>query len=91
MGTHLNCLTNICCGYSLELPHRGNSNDYPQHVFSDSFRIMKIANILAIGKDALPTAILTVRIQISLWVTAVDWGKLICYSQTLIRLRGCYS
>ena len=25
---------NICCGYSLEAPHRGASNEYPQHVFS---------------------------------------------------------
>ena len=22
---------NICSGYTLELPHRGDSNDYPQH------------------------------------------------------------
>ena len=26
--------TNICCGYSLEVPHRGASNEYPQHIFS---------------------------------------------------------
>ena len=25
---------NICCGYSLEAPQRGASNDYPQHMFS---------------------------------------------------------
>ena len=24
---------NICCGYSLEVPQRGTSNEYPQHVF----------------------------------------------------------
>ena len=24
---------NICCGYSLELPRRGHSNEYPQHMF----------------------------------------------------------
>ena len=23
---------NICCGYSLEVPHRGTSNEYPQHM-----------------------------------------------------------
>ena len=23
----------ICCGYSLEVPHRGASNEYPQHMF----------------------------------------------------------
>ena len=25
---------NICCGYSLEVPHAGTSNEYPQHMFS---------------------------------------------------------
>ena len=25
---------NICCGYSLEAPRRGASNEYPQHTFS---------------------------------------------------------
>ena len=24
---------NICCGYSLEVPPRGASNEYPQHMF----------------------------------------------------------
>ena len=24
----------ICCGYSLEVPQRGTSNEYPQHTFS---------------------------------------------------------
>ena len=24
---------NVCCGYSLEAPRRGASNEYPQHVF----------------------------------------------------------
>ena len=24
---------NICCGYSLEAPRRGASNEYPQHMF----------------------------------------------------------
>ena len=24
---------NICCGYSLELPFQGNSNEYPQLIF----------------------------------------------------------
>ena len=28
---------NICCGYSLEVPHRGTSNEYPQHMFSRSY------------------------------------------------------
>ena len=25
---------NVCCGYSLEAPHPGASNEYPQHIFS---------------------------------------------------------
>ena len=25
---------NICCGYSLEAPRGGTSNEYPQHMFS---------------------------------------------------------
>ena len=25
---------NICCGYSLEVPQRGASNEYPQHMYS---------------------------------------------------------
>ena len=25
---------NICCGYSLEVPQNGTSNEYPQHMFS---------------------------------------------------------
>ena len=25
---------NICCGYSLEAPQQGASNEYPQHMFS---------------------------------------------------------
>ena len=25
---------NKCCGYSLEVPHQGTSNEYPQHMFS---------------------------------------------------------
>ena len=24
---------NICCGYSLEVPLQGTSNEYPQHMF----------------------------------------------------------
>ena len=27
---------NIDCGYSLELPHRGSSNEYPQSMFLSS-------------------------------------------------------
>ena len=36
---------NICCRYSLEVPHWGTSNEYPQHTFS--WRNMKIIFFLA--------------------------------------------
>ena len=29
---------NICFGYSLEAPHRGTSNEYPQHMFSSRIK-----------------------------------------------------
>ena len=33
VGTHWNCLyKDICCRYTLKLPHRGNSNVYLQHM-----------------------------------------------------------
>ena len=43
---------NICCGYSLEVPQRDASNEYPQHMFSsrnkkDSiFRMKKVPYLL---------------------------------------------
>ena len=33
MSTHNICFSNICCGYSLEVPPWGTSNEYPQHMF----------------------------------------------------------
>ena len=33
-----------CCGYSLELPYRGDSNEYPQHMFYGE--ISKIISLL---------------------------------------------
>ena len=33
MGTRKNCLGNIDCGYTLEPPRRGGSNEYPQSMF----------------------------------------------------------
>ena len=36
---------NICCGYSLEAPQRGASNEYPQHIFS--LRNKKIIYLIA--------------------------------------------
>ena len=39
-GTLLfNTSSNICFGYFLELPHRGNSNKYPKHMFYEEIRI----------------------------------------------------
>ena len=31
--------SNICFGYLLELPHGGNSNKYPKHMFCEEIRI----------------------------------------------------
>ena len=31
--------SNICFGYLLELPQRGNSNKYPKHMFYEEIRI----------------------------------------------------
>ena len=33
-------MKNICCGYSLEVPWQGTSNEYPQHVFMEKFMAM---------------------------------------------------
>ena len=38
--------TKTCCGYSLEAPRRGASNDYPQHMFSS--RNKKAINLIPI-------------------------------------------
>ena len=32
-------LSNICFGYLLELPHLGNSNKYPKHMFYEEITI----------------------------------------------------
>ena len=45
--------TKTCCGYSLEAPHRGTSNEYPQHTFI--WRIKKIS-IFRMKKSALSVA-----------------------------------
>ena len=37
-------LLNICWGYSLEVPHRGTSNEYPQHIFHGELRKINIWN-----------------------------------------------
>ena len=37
-----NCIktsSNICYGYLLESPHRGDSNKYPKHMFHEEIRI----------------------------------------------------
>ena len=45
MLTPLNPLKNIDCGYSLEPPRRGGSNEYPQSIFWAE--IWKISEFLA--------------------------------------------
>ena len=42
---------NVCCGYSLEVPHQDASNEYPQHMFS--CRNKKNINTLVLKKKHL--------------------------------------
>ena len=51
--------TKTCCGYSLEVPQRGNSNEYPQHMFCGEIRKILIWLLLLSGvifsmKQAFP-------------------------------------
>ena len=50
---------NICCGYSLEVPHQGASNGYPQHKFS--CRNKKNIDTFGLKKNILLRAMLTFR------------------------------
>ena len=45
---------NICCGYSLEVPHRGTSNEYPQHMYA--WRNKKIISTFQLKGSALSGA-----------------------------------
>ena len=49
-------LENICCGYSLEVPRRGASNEYPQQMIS--WRNKKDISIFRMEKNALSVAML---------------------------------
>ena len=60
---------NIRCGYSLEVPHGGASNEYPQHNFSwrnkkniNSFRLKNVS-YLEIWSIILTICILSVSFQ----------------------------
>ena len=50
----------ICCGYSLEAPRRGSSNEYPQHMFS--LRNKNDISIFRMKKSALSVAMVSVNI-----------------------------
>ena len=58
MGSQINIFLisplSICCEYSLEVPHRGTSNEYPQHMFS--LRIKKKIQQFVVEKFALSGA-----------------------------------
>ena len=47
--------TKTCCGYSLEAPHRGASNEYPQHTFSwrNKKNIYRIPSLIWTYAEAL--------------------------------------
>ena len=53
---------NICCGYSLEAPRRGASNEYPQHMFS--WRNKKDISIFRMKKNALSVAMLSFKLLV---------------------------
>ena len=50
---------NICCGYSLEVPQQGTSNEYPQHMFL--WRNKKDISIFRVKK--VPYLLLCINIQ----------------------------
>ena len=45
---------NVSCGYSLELPCQGDSNEYPQHIFFYGEIIPKLSS-LPVSLISLPT------------------------------------
>ena len=53
---------NICCGYSLEVPWRGTSNEYPQHMFLS--RKKKNIDTFWLIKNALSRAMVTIPNQL---------------------------
>ena len=55
---------NICCGYSLEAPHWGTSNEYPQHMFS--WRNKKDISIFRKKKSALSVAMINRNEKVSI-------------------------
>ena len=68
---------NICCGYSLEAPQQGASNEYPQHMFL--WRNKK--NINTFGLKKAPELVLCVQI---LHMGKVSSGSLIPTSGVIL-------
>ena len=74
---------NICCGYSLEAPRRGASNEYPQHTFlwRNKKNIMWITPLIcsyayvvttwAITKENVPSKVHPTKTQISLGIRTI--------------------
>ena len=42
---------NICCGYSLEVPQQGASNEYPQHMFSSAEALLMSTHNLCFHRE----------------------------------------
>ena len=75
------CCEDIYCGYSLEAPHRGTSNDYPQHkLLSRNKRYICISLLFLVNKKQLiynyklhnttfRLCICTVQSGSSMWIT----------------------
>ena len=79
--------SNICFGYLLESPQRGDSNKYPKHMFYEEIRIKQgLSNILVCPLRILynskfmmmaiflGTVIVVTRVQSSLYIVWIKTG-----------------
>ena len=64
---------NVCCGYSLEAPHRGASNEYQQHTFS----LRKISILFGWKKHLIKSCDQWIKHQ---WLVYRGWFKLLIAS-----------
>ena len=75
--------SNICFGYLLELPQRGNSNKYPKHMFYEEIRIKQGLSYISfcslkILYDSKFIIMATFLGTNAVVVTRVDCSKYLC-------------
>ena len=77
-------MQNICCGYSLEVPHRGASDEYPQHTFSrrnkknvlrNTSSYLEVWHRSSISWKGVVEHLQNASIQISLHICTVSSGS----------------